>query len=42
MELPPETIVHPGHKEPTTIGKECDDNPFVRIWRGLDATGESR
>ncbi|MGE5527155.1 MAG: MBL fold metallo-hydrolase [Methanosarcina sp.] len=40
MELPPETTVHPGHKEPTTIGEEWNDNPFVRIWRGLDATGE--
>jgi hydroxyacylglutathione hydrolase len=40
MELPPETTVHPGHKEPTTIGDEWEGNPFVRIWRGLDATGE--
>ncbi|HET7121104.1 MAG TPA: MBL fold metallo-hydrolase [Solirubrobacterales bacterium] len=40
MELPPETTVHPGHKEPTTIGEEWESNPFVRIWRGLDATGE--
>ena len=34
MELPPETRVHPGHREPTTIGEECEGNPFVRIWRG--------
>jgi len=40
MELPPETRVHPGHREPTTIGEEWEQNPFVRIWRGLDATGE--
>jgi glyoxylase-like metal-dependent hydrolase (beta-lactamase superfamily II) len=40
MELPPETRVHPGHREPTTIGEEWEHNPFVRIWRGLDATGE--
>jgi glyoxylase-like metal-dependent hydrolase (beta-lactamase superfamily II) len=40
MELPPETRVHPGHREPTTIGEERESNPFVRIWRGLDATGE--
>jgi glyoxylase-like metal-dependent hydrolase (beta-lactamase superfamily II) len=40
MELPPETRVHPGHKEPTTIGEEWAENPFVRIWRGIDATGE--
>ncbi len=42
MELPPETRVHPGHREPTTIGKELEGNPFVRIWRGLDATGEEQ
>ncbi len=42
MELPPETVVHPGHKEPTTIGEELSDNPFVRIWRGIDATGEEQ
>ncbi len=40
MELPPETVVHPGHREPTTIGDEWESNPFVRVWRGLDATGE--
>ncbi len=40
MELPPETVVHPGHREPTTIGEELATNPFVRIWRGLDSTGE--
>lgn len=42
MELPPETRVHPGHREPTTIGEEWERNPFVRIWRGLDSTGEER
>jgi hydroxyacylglutathione hydrolase len=42
MELPPETVVHPGHREPTTIGEEFENNPFVRIWRGIDATGEEQ
>jgi glyoxylase-like metal-dependent hydrolase (beta-lactamase superfamily II) len=42
LELPPETTVHPGHKEPTTVGHEWADNPFVRIWRGLDSTGEEQ
>lgn len=42
MELPPETRVHPGHREPTTIGEEWESNPFVRIWRGLDASGEEQ
>lgn len=40
LELPPETTVHPGHREPTTIAEETANNPFVRIWRGVDATGE--
>ena len=39
MTLPPETIVHPGHKEPTTIGEEWDNNPFIRVWRGLEPEG---
>jgi hydroxyacylglutathione hydrolase len=42
MELPPNTTVHPGHTEPTTIAEEWERNPFVRIWRGLDATGEEQ
>lgn len=36
MELPHEMEVHPGHTDPTTIGREWERNPFVRIWRGLD------
>ncbi|HEU5143439.1 MAG TPA: MBL fold metallo-hydrolase [Solirubrobacterales bacterium] len=40
MELPAETRVHPGHREPTTIGDERENNPFVRIWRGLEQTTE--
>jgi hydroxyacylglutathione hydrolase len=36
MKLPPETRIHPGHKEPSTIGDEWESNPFIRIWRGLD------
>jgi glyoxylase-like metal-dependent hydrolase (beta-lactamase superfamily II) len=34
--LPPETVVHPGHTDPTTVADEWEHNPFVRIWRGLD------
>jgi len=36
MELPHETRVLPGHTEETTIGREWDENPFVRYWRQLD------
>ena len=39
MKLPPETRMHPGHREPSTIGVEWEENPFVRIWRGLDEEG---
>lgn len=39
MKLPPETAIHPGHKEPSTIGEEWERNPFIRVWRGLDEEG---
>ncbi len=39
MKLPPETRVHPGHREPTTIGEEWESNPFIRVWRGLEEEG---
>jgi glyoxylase-like metal-dependent hydrolase (beta-lactamase superfamily II) len=37
--LPPETVVRPGHTDPTTIGDELEGNAFIRIWRGLDPEG---
>lgn len=40
MRLPGETRLHPGHREPTTVAAEWEDNPFIRIWRGLDPEGE--
>ena len=39
MKLPPETKIHPGHTDPTTIGDEWEQNAFVRLWRGLDEEG---
>jgi glyoxylase-like metal-dependent hydrolase (beta-lactamase superfamily II) len=39
MKLPPETRVLPGHTDETTIGRECDENPFVRVWRGAEPEG---
>jgi hydroxyacylglutathione hydrolase len=39
MRLDPGTRVHPGHKEPTTIGAEWESNPFIRVWRGLEPEG---
>jgi glyoxylase-like metal-dependent hydrolase (beta-lactamase superfamily II) len=40
MALPKETIVRPGHTDPSTIGDEWETNAFVRVWRGLDREGE--
>jgi len=39
MELDAAAAVHPGHTLPTTIGDEWEQNPFIRIWRGLDPEG---
>jgi glyoxylase-like metal-dependent hydrolase (beta-lactamase superfamily II) len=39
MELPGQTVIYPGHTDSTTVAVEWDTNPFVRIWRGLDAEG---
>src|SRR6266508_1644209 len=36
MKLPPGTRVLPGHTDETTIGREWEENPFVRFWRGLE------
>ena len=33
MTLPPEVRALPGHTEETTIGREWEENPFVRYWR---------
>lgn len=42
MALPHETVVYPGHTEETTIGREWEENPFVRVWRGVDPEGRER
>jgi glyoxylase-like metal-dependent hydrolase (beta-lactamase superfamily II) len=42
MKLPAETRVLPGHTEETTIGREWEQNPFVRVWRGEDPEGAER
>jgi len=42
MRLPMDTVVHPGHMDETTIGREWEENPFVRVFRGIDGTGATR
>ena len=36
LAFPDDTRVLPGHTDETTIGREREENPFVRYWRGLD------
>lgn len=36
MELDHSVRIHPGHRRPSTIGAEWEENPFIRLWRGLD------
>jgi glyoxylase-like metal-dependent hydrolase (beta-lactamase superfamily II) len=39
MQLPSELRVYPGHTEDTTIGREWEENPFVKVWRGAEEEG---
>jgi hydroxyacylglutathione hydrolase len=40
MQLPPDTVIHPGHAAATTVAAEWERNPFIRVWRGLAPEGE--
>jgi hydroxyacylglutathione hydrolase len=39
MELPRDTVIHPGHSDSTTVAHEWERNSFIRIWRGIDPEG---
>ena len=39
MALDPAVVLNPGHVGHSTVGAEWRDNPFIRLWRGLDAEG---
>jgi hydroxyacylglutathione hydrolase len=39
LALPHELRVLPGHTEETTLAREWEENPFIRVWRGVDAEG---
>jgi hydroxyacylglutathione hydrolase len=39
MQLPAEMRALPGHTDETTIGREWEENPFVRVWRGAEPEG---
>jgi hydroxyacylglutathione hydrolase len=39
MRMPQELHAYPGHTDETTIGREWEHNPFVRVWRGVEPEG---
>jgi hydroxyacylglutathione hydrolase len=39
MAMPHDRRVLPGHTDETTIGREWEENPFVRVWRGVEPEG---
>src|SRR5919202_2667546 len=42
MAMPHERRVLPGHTDETTVGREWNENPFVRVWRGVEPEGTER
>jgi hydroxyacylglutathione hydrolase len=40
LTLPGETVIRPGHTDPSTVAEELETNRFVRLWRGLDEEGD--
>jgi hydroxyacylglutathione hydrolase len=42
LALPDSTRVLPGHTDETTIGRERERNPFVRVWSGAEPEGTER
>jgi hydroxyacylglutathione hydrolase len=39
MTMPHSRRLLPGHTDESTIGREWEENPFVRIWRGAEPEG---
>jgi hydroxyacylglutathione hydrolase len=39
MPMPHDRRVLPGHTDETTIGREWEENPFIRVWRGVEPEG---
>ena len=42
LALPDSMRVLPGHTDETTIGRERERNPFVRVWSGAEPEGSER
>jgi glyoxylase-like metal-dependent hydrolase (beta-lactamase superfamily II) len=39
MAMPHSRRLLPGHTDESTIGREWEENPFVRVWRGAEPEG---
>jgi glyoxylase-like metal-dependent hydrolase (beta-lactamase superfamily II) len=42
MAMPHERRLLPGHTDESTIGREWEANPFIRVWRGAEPEGTER
>jgi hydroxyacylglutathione hydrolase len=42
LALPDSMLVLPGHTDETTIGRERAENPFIRVWSGVEPEGTER
>jgi glyoxylase-like metal-dependent hydrolase (beta-lactamase superfamily II) len=42
MNLPPQTVIQPGHTDSSTVAEEYENNKFIRTWRGLDPEGDEQ
>jgi glyoxylase-like metal-dependent hydrolase (beta-lactamase superfamily II) len=42
MAMPHDRRLLPGHTDESTIGREWEANPFVRVWRGAEPEGSER
>ncbi len=40
LQLPDDTVIRPGHTDPSTIGEEKASNAFARVWSGADPEGD--
>jgi glyoxylase-like metal-dependent hydrolase (beta-lactamase superfamily II) len=42
MAMPHSWRLLPGHTDESTIGREWEENPFVRVWRDVEPEGTDR
>ncbi|MEA2171487.1 MAG: hydroxyacylglutathione hydrolase, partial [Solirubrobacteraceae bacterium] len=40
LTLPDDTVIRPGHTDPSTVGEEKQSNAFARVWSGTDPEGD--